>query len=230
MRRQWFNLHYVELQAGPGVLLDEGNGRYLPGSPLKALSIPEPFDSYTFADRSRKCVDALRQRVVGHPNVRVLCGDVNDRGHLQAVVAPIPKRDLVIANFDPEGLELRFDTIRVLANHFRAIDFLINLPVPGIHRALAAGYHDRVARTLDHPDPEGLIVGDEARVTTAIRGWHAERLREMGLEHITRRVVCVEANKSPLYDVVLASRHPRAVDLFNKANAVDLGGQMGLSV
>ena len=94
----------------------------------------------------------------------------------------------------------------------------------------APGYVDHVARTLDHPDPEALLKGDEARVTQAIRNWHAERLRELGFEHITRRVVCVEANNSPLYDVVLASRHPRAVDLFNKANRLDLTGQMGLGL
>jgi three-Cys-motif partner protein len=229
MRRQWFDLHYLELQAGPGMLLDEKTGSYVPGSPLQALSLPQPFDSYTFADGSQRCVKALTQRVVGHPNVRVLCGDVNDPAHLARVVAPIPRRDLVIAYLDPEGLELHFETVRFLASQFRAIDFLINLPVPGIHRALRAGYVDHVARTLDHPDPEALLNNDEARVTQAIRNWHAGRMRELGFEHITRRVVCVEANNSPLYDVVLASRHPRAVELFNKANRIDLGGQMGLS-
>jgi three-Cys-motif partner protein len=230
MRRQWFDVHYIELFSGPGVLLDEGTGRSVPGSPLEALSIPEPFESYTFSDYSPRCAEALRQRVAGHPNVRVLCGDANDLVHLQAVVAPIPRRHLVIAYLDPEGLDLHFATIRFLADEFRTIDLLINFPVSGIHRALRAGYFDGAARTLDHPNPSALLTGDEGRVTQAIRNWHSERLQELGFEHITRRVVRVEANNSPLYDVVLASRHPRAVQLFNTANRVDLGGQLGLSL
>jgi three-Cys-motif partner protein len=230
MNRQWFKVHYLELFAGPGMLLDQDTGEYTPGSPVQALSIRRPFDSYTFSDFSSRCIHALRQRVPMDARVRILCGDANNPAHLADIVAPIPLRDLVIAYLDPQGLELDFATVRFLAERFRAIDFLINLPVSGIHRALAAGHGAGAAKTLDHPAPMELLRCGPQRVPDAIRRWHEGKLNDLGLGYVTRRVVCVQANNSPLYDVVYASRHPRGVELFNKANAEDHGGQLGLDV
>jgi three-Cys-motif partner protein len=230
MNRKWFNLHYLELQAGPGLLLDEETRGYVEGSPLQALNLNPPFDAYTLAEKSERLVDALRVRVGVRPNTRILCGDANDPAHLERIAAGISERDLVIAYLDPEGLELEFATVRFLAGQFPHIDFLINLPVSGIHRALAARPDDdeilaRVEAALDHPRPAELLTGDPPQ---AIRDWHARRLEDLGLEHITRRTVRVQANNSPLYDVVLASRHPKAVELFAKANRQDRFGQSSM--
>ncbi len=230
MQHKWFKLHYLELFAGPGILVEEATGRRLPGSPLEALALPQPFHSYTFCDANAAYLDALRRRVGQRPDVRVLHGDANDPAHLTRVVADIPRHDLVIAYLDPEGLDLHFSTIRFLADHFRAVDFLINLPVSGIHRYVAAGQTERAAHVLDHDDPARLLRGGECRAANTIRRWYDRRLGELGHTHIARRTVCVQANNSPLYDVVLASRHPRAVELFEKANRVDLGGQIGLDI
>ncbi len=37
-------------------------------------------------------------------------------------------------------------------------------------------------------------------------------------DHITRRCVRTAGTNSPLYDIVLASRHPKAIELWDKAN------------
>ena len=59
----------------------------------------------------------------------------------------------MIAYLDPAKPNLHFSTVRYLAERFRFIDFIINLPFSGIHRSLAAGGDERPALMLNHPNP-----------------------------------------------------------------------------
>jgi hypothetical protein len=71
---------------------------------------------------------------------------------------------------------------------------------------------------LDHANPIELMSPQEGRTAQNIRDYYDERLRSVGLEYITRRQINTSTTNSPLYDVVMASRHPTAVKLFEKAN------------
>lgn len=223
MSRQWFEVHYLELYAGPGLLLDDVTGEEVPGSPLEALSIKQPFDRYVFSDYAPVCANALQKRISDRfgvrPDVTVLRGDANDAAHLERVCALISPRALVIAYLDPAKPNLDFDTVRFLAERFRFIDFIINLPFSGIHRSLSQGGERKPRLMLNHPNPRELVHRDEGRTAQNIREHYDAQLRSLGLQHITRRCVRTSATNSPLYDIVLASRHPRAIELWDKANA-----------
>jgi three-Cys-motif partner protein len=222
MSRQWFEVHYLEMFSGPGLLLDEVTGEEVPGSPLEALSITRPFDRYVFSDYLPVCENALRKRISDRfgprPDVDVLCGDANDAAHLERACALINPKALVIAYLDPAKPNLHFDTVRFLAERFRFIDFIINLPVSGIHRSLSAGGDEKPQLMLNHLNPLELLHPDEGRTAENIREHYDAQLRTLGLQHITRRCVKTAVTNSPLYDIVLASRHPRAIDLWDKAN------------
>jgi three-Cys-motif partner protein len=222
MSRQWFEVHYLELFAGPGLLLDDVTGEEVPGSPLEALSISRPFDHYVFSDYAGVCTSALRQRIDGQfgprPDVDVLRGDANDPAHLERVCSHINPRALVIAYLDPAKPNLHFETVRFLAQRFRFIDFIINLPFSGIHRSLAAGGEDKPRLMLNHPNPLELLHRDEGRTAENIRAHYDAQLHTLGLHHRTRRCVRTAGTNSSLYDIVLASRHPRAIELWDKAN------------
>ncbi|MFL5894046.1 MAG: three-Cys-motif partner protein TcmP [Thermoleophilaceae bacterium] len=228
MRRQWFDVSYFELFSGPGLLIDDVTGEEVAGSPLQALAIQSPFDNYVFSDDMPLCADALNKRIGSRPNVRVLCGDANDFEHLERICALIDPRDLVIAYLDPAKPNLYFETVAYLARRFRFIDFIINLPFSGIHRSLAVGGCDRPALMLNHPRPQKLIHADPGRTAQNIRDHYDAQLRNIGFEHIARRCVNTTRTNSPLYDIVLASRHPRAVELWEKANRLPKSAQLGL--
>lgn len=222
MKRQWFEVQYLELFSGPGLLLDDVTGEEVPGSPLEALSIKRPFDRYVFSDFAGVCAYALTKRIDAQfgarPDVEVLRGDANDLTHLERVCSLINPRALVIAYLDPAKPNLHFETVRFLAQRFRFIDFIINLPFSGIHRSLAAGGEENPRLMLNHPNPRELLHRDEGRTAENIRAYYDGQLRALGLKHITRRCVRIAATNSPLYDIVLASRHPRAIELWDKAN------------
>ncbi len=234
MNRKWFQVAYLELYCGPGYLYDEGTGEEVPGSPLQALGIASPFDRYVFSDHSDVCVEALRARIErlraespSLPPADVLAGDANDPEHLARVCSLIDPRSLVIAYLDPAKPNLHFSTVRFLAERFRFIDFIINLPFSGIHRSLAAGGVEGPSLMLDHPSPLDLLRRDEGGTAEAIRAHYDERLRGLGLVHIARRCVRTATTNSPLYDIVLASRKDTAVELWEKANRAPKSRQLG---
>jgi len=225
MARKWFEVHYLELFSGPGYLLDEATREEVPGSPLQALGIARPFDRYVFSDFSDTCADALDRRLAvirvenpAVPPTHVLQGDANDPAHLERVCSLIDPKALVIAYLDPAKPNLHWSTVEYLANHFRFIDFIINLPFSGIHRSLTAGGDERPRLMLNHPNPMELVHPEEGRTAQNIRDWYEEQLRSLGLIHIARRCVKTATTNSPLYDVVLASRNDTAVSLWEKAN------------
>ncbi|MCW2986828.1 MAG: hypothetical protein JWR63_4398 [Conexibacter sp.] len=234
LNRQWFDVQYLELFSGPGRLRDETTGEELPGSPLEALDIPSPFDRYVFSDYDADCVRALRTRIGPHRNVFVERGDANDLEHLSRVADRLDPRALIIAYLDPAKPNLHWATVEYLAARFKHIDFIINLPVSAIHRSLGLGAKmvtegadpltceaiQIPARALGHPDPLQLLRCGRL-APYAIRDYYYEKLRSAGLTELAEpRTVKQELNNSPLYDVILASRHPKAVELWEKANAV----------
>lgn len=220
MSGKWFDVQYLELFSGPGYLLDEATGEEVPGSPMQALGIARPFDRYVFSDFSEPCVEALRSRVGHLPHVHVEHGDANDAAHLERVCARLDPKALVIAYLDPARPNLHWTTVEYLADRFRYIDFIINLPFSGIHRSLTASGDERPRLMLNHPNPIELVHPEEGRTAQNIRDWYDEQLKSLGLIHIARRCVKTQPTNSPLYDVVLASRKDTAVKLFEKANPV----------
>jgi three-Cys-motif partner protein len=227
MGNKWFDVHYLELFCGPGYLLDDVTREEVPGSPLQALTIQRPFDNYVFSDFSDVCAEALERRIAAMraegivlPRTTVLQGDANDPAHLERVCSLIDPRALVIAYLDPAKPNLHWSTVEYLANRFRFIDFIINLPFSGIHRSLTAGGDERPRLMLNHPNPMKLVHPEEGRTAQNIRDWYDEQLKSLGLIHIARRCVKTQPTNSPLYDVVLASRNDLAVKLFEKANPV----------
>jgi three-Cys-motif partner protein len=185
MGNKWFPVHYLELFCGPGYLLDDVTHEEVPGSPLQALGIQRPFDNYVFSDFSDVCAHALERRIAAMrregivlPPTTVLQGDANDVAHLERVCSLIDPRALVIAYLDPAKPNLDWTTVEYLANRFRFIDFLINLPFSGIHRSLTAGGTERPRLMLNHPDPMQLVHPEEG----AHRAEHPRALRRAAQE------------------------------------------------
>jgi hypothetical protein len=83
---------------------------------------------------------------------------------------------------------------------------------------MAAGGYKLPKLMLNHPEPKVLLDSTEGKTAQNIREHYDEQLRGLGLVHIARRCVRTVFTNSPLYDIVLASRHPLAVELWDKAN------------
>jgi three-Cys-motif partner protein len=129
MKKKWDRRVYIDLFAGSGKAQLKSSGKIVFGSPLLALSVPDPFDRYIFCEQNAKAMQALQQRISESfraSDVHFVRGDCNER--VDEIVAKIPQysattKVLSFCFVDPFSLNIHFETIKRLATHI--VDFLI---------------------------------------------------------------------------------------------------------
>lgn len=132
MKEKWDKRVYVELYAGAGYGRIRDSSRLVVGSPLLALKVKDPFDTYVFCEENPEKLEALKFRVqqaAPRANVAYVCGDCNRctaeiLGHIPAASRNNTVLSLCFA--DPFDIGLRFETLRTLSRN-RYFDFLILL-------------------------------------------------------------------------------------------------------
>jgi len=131
MKNKWPRRLYLDLFSGPGYSRLRDTGRVVLGSPMIALSLPDPFDEYVFSDESPEALDALRTRVARLDRqlpVTYIPGDANVAVAriVKVVSATLSKSTLSFCFLDPYKLNIHFQTVQRIAEG-RAVDFLILL-------------------------------------------------------------------------------------------------------
>lgn len=131
MKNKWSRRVYVDLYAGAGYSRVRGTSKIVPGSPIRALGLEDPFDKYVFCERVSVNLEALKVRVArtGASNVAFVSGDCNKR--IEDILAEVPRGSqsdttLSLCFADPFDIGLRFETLRKFATS-RYVDFLILL-------------------------------------------------------------------------------------------------------
>ncbi len=134
MKNRWDYRVYIDLFAGAGKNRVKGSDEIIPGSPLIALSIKDPFDHYIFYEEDLNNLDALQKRVEEffpeHKSVFIL-GDVNDNiSNIHNELPPFSKefKGLTLCFIDPFKMgALNFNTIKQITNALY-VDILVLIP------------------------------------------------------------------------------------------------------
>lgn len=230
MRDRWGTRVYIDLYSGAGYAQIKSTNRVVPGSPLLALAVPHPFDTYVFCESNAELLKALRQRIEKHfpkANVHYVEGDCNDR--IDEILALIPShsRTQTVLSFcfvDPREIDIRFSTIRKPSQRF--VDFLV----------LLALFMD-ANRNVAHYTSLSNHKVDEFLGSSTWRSKWAEAENEGGnfphflAEEYARRMqdlgyippplykmkkVRTDEENVPLYYLALFSRHPLAYKLWDQ--------------
>jgi three-Cys-motif partner protein len=124
---------YIELYAGAGYSRIRDTDRIIPGSPINALTLKEPFDKYIFCEENAQKRVALEKRVWRHArpstDVTFVPGDCD--AHVAEIVAAIPRHSktnkvLTLCFVDPNDIGIKFTTLRALGAT-RMMDFIVLL-------------------------------------------------------------------------------------------------------
>ncbi len=123
---KWDRLVYVDLLAGPGRDIDPDTGKEFNGSPLIALAVKPQFDHLFLADNNSENIEALKARTSSgdQERVTITLGDCNEV--VDWVMSRISGHTLGLAFIDPEGFEVKFETLAKLAK--RRVDLLYLFP------------------------------------------------------------------------------------------------------
>lgn len=224
------------------------------GSPLLSLTTPHPFTDYLFVDMDPGNIAALRQRCSVsslHDHVQCFVGDSNliVQEIVERILAVdrerIPGRwsSLNLAFLDPEGLELRWETVAILAQPY-TMDLIIHYPQGGLNRYMgqASQAQEQTVVDLFFGGTEWRNIYEKWRNKRTRFGIHRllmdhykERLQDLGYKEVFRDdeagdepLIRNTRKKAPLYRLLFASKHPLGQDFWHKVTGRDAHGQMRL--
>ena len=124
--KAWNGLHYIDLFASAGLEKVKESGALDWGSALIAAQCTH-FAQLHLCELDKARFDALSVRIARYPQrikPQLIFGDANVVVH--EVIASLPPKSLSLAFLDPHGLNLNFETLRVLSQ--RKVDLIIFFP------------------------------------------------------------------------------------------------------
>lgn len=125
---------YIDAFAGAGVHISRRTGEFVPGSPLNALEIENPFTEYHFIDIDKIKAEALENLTRERLNISIYPEDCNEslvRKIFPSLQYKSKKRALCI--LDPYGLHLYWETILEAAK-LRTTEIFLNFPIMDMNR------------------------------------------------------------------------------------------------
>jgi three-Cys-motif partner protein len=206
---KWNSLHYIDLFAGAGIEKLRGSEEMEWGSPMIAARAPKSFDRLHLCELNPQKYQALKKRVSEiRPDSQILNGDANDEVH--KIAKEIPPGTLSLAFLDPYGLELDFETLKVLAA--KRADLIIFFPDRlDIIRNWKHYYYEDSNSKLDRHLGLGAqwrSVLDNAPPNSRVeilRKFYVQRLKEkLGFQHVEHERITSQGR--PLYYLIFCSR------------------------
>lgn len=227
MKGKWHRV-YIDLYSGAGVVRVRGSNRHFKGSPLIALSVPDPFDKYILCENNHKSMAALQARVLkGFPsaNVCFVEGDCNEL--VNEICERIPRSSpghgvLSFCFADPFDISIPYETIRRIARH--RVDFMMLLALHMDANRNEATYvspeNKKVDDFLGQSDWRGRWEGLKASKTFPrfLAEEYSKGMEGLGylpLPFERMKQIRSEGNL-PLYHLALFSKHPRAHSYWNQ--------------
>ena len=125
---------YIDAFAGPGVHISRRTGEFIPGSPLNALEIDNPFTAYHYIDIDKEKAEALNRLTGDRTNINIYqedCNEVLVKKILPMLQYESKKRALCI--LDPYGLHLHWETIMTAAK-LKTTEIFLNFPLMDMNR------------------------------------------------------------------------------------------------
>jgi len=231
MKDKWDNRIYLELYAGAGYARIRGSSKLIAGSPLRALSVKDPFDKYIFCEEIPDKLSALKARVhrlTPAANVSYVEGKCDS--HIDDILAVVPRGSkgntvLTLCFADPFDIGLKFETIRTLAES-RYVDFVITLALGMDANRNYEHYVKEDASKIDE-----FLGSNTWRQRWATAQWDAVKFTKFLADEFTKSMATLDYIAPPfytmkevrsteknlrLYRLALFSRHERAYKFWDQ--------------
>ena len=227
---------YMDPFAGPGMCLVEGTDEQVLGSPLIALRTRGPFDRYYFGDLSDDNIQTLQIRISDEERSDLVVDYRTGRADESLEIWMSHEGPLVlfVVYLDPEGLEVPWRTMELLAS-MKHIDVILTLWDSAVTRNYER-FRDRETSSFDDwfGSNAWKVVAKEKPTSKAashaIMEAYVGNLRQLGffvdLKDAPR--ITVSEMGVPLYWFLFMSKEKKAVELWHKARVIDHLGQRSM--
>jgi three-Cys-motif partner protein len=245
--KPWCARCYLDLYAGTGKFKVDGQSGFHLGSPLVSITTKHPFTNYFFVDKSCENIEVLARRCSATTNInkKFYVGDANTK--VQEIVSEIKMLErnrrnkqwtsLNLAFLDPDGLELEWKTIEILAA-LSKMDLIIYYSQSGLTRNfencinldtetdIDKFFGDREWRIIYKEHHSGRMPGLHRKLID----YYKHKLSTLGYADIKdvedgREPLMKNSKEAPLYRLIFASKHLRGHEFWNEVTKKDVVGQ-----
>ena len=223
---KWSRLVYVDLLAGPGRDIDPDTDEEFDGSPLIALAVRPKFDHLFLSDSDAGNVAALSARMPAgdRDRVTILRGDCNKI--VDDVIKRISPQALGLAFMDPQGFEIRFETLAKLAK--RQIDLVYLFPSHiGLKRNLKTFLAQQESRIMD-PFWGGQDWREYSDWKTIVYEYRSKLLGAGFVCQDEAVPLFKNTKNAQMYHLLYFSHHPIGLRIWKRVNRIEPGGQRKL--
>ena len=217
---------YIDAFAGAGQHISKRTKALIPGSPLNALNIEPPFESFYWIDLNAARVDQLRALTRGRKNVHIYGGDCNEillRDVFPNIMYENYRRALCI--LDPYGLHLKWNVI-VEAARLNTLEIFLNFPMVDMNRnvlwrndearpeqveRMNSFWGDDSWRQVAYDTSGNLFGFPEKQPNEVIAEAFRERLRKVaGFRHVPEPAPMRNSKGATIYYLFFAAQQPAA--------------------
>ena len=175
---------YVDLFAGTGLVKVKDTGDIVAGSAPCASMSGKGFDYSIMVEMNKNRCKILKKRMLKIPrkdDFDIVNGDANEV--IDNVIDKIKSRfnnPIILAFVDPEGLEIKFRTLKALSDGFPSCDFLINANDQGASRVAGqarSGMQNRAQPLEEYLDDDVQTILWEQAEGKTIKEQYVERIQ-----------------------------------------------------
>lgn len=241
MKNKWPEINYIEICSGPGRCINRNGGIEIDGTALSIVKHPafQHVHRALFFDYSPQVVSVLNERIksLHLVNAKAIQADYNQSDALCAILSTECSKDrsLNLILLDPTDCSVPFDLIKHIKLTLKNVDFIINVAtgtdftrnVPmafnDTHRAMK--YEKFLDDTTFFSRSDNIKLCAQKKydqLRNNFRETYQNSMRRIGYTYF--RVTPIEH----YYDILFAAGHQKAIEFWDKAQAVKFDGQRSL--
>jgi three-Cys-motif partner protein len=229
-----FKYIYIDAFAGAGKHISRETRDMVPGSPLIALNLEEPFQEYHFVDLNNLKVAELEKIAAERNDVFTYTGDCNDiLPHKVLPLVDYKRYRRALCILDPYGLHLNWNIIKT-AGEMKSVEIFLNFPIMDINMNVLKHDQSKVApdqvarmnafwgddswRNVGYVQAkQQSLFGDETNEKTSneeLEKGFRKRLKEVaGFKYVPEPMPMRNSNNAVVYYLYFASQRPVAADI-----------------
>ena len=241
MKNKWNEINYIEICSGPGRCINRNGGIEIDGTALSIMKHAafQYIHKALFFDYSPHVVAVLNQRIKSLElvNATAIQADYNQSETLCSILAKECSKDrsLNLILIDPTDCSVPFDLIRHIKMTLKNVDFIVNvatgtdftrnIPMAFNDKHRAIKYERFLGDSSFFSQLENINLYTQKKYTQLrnnFRETYQESMRKIGYVHF--RVTPIEH----YYDILFAAGHTKAIEFWDKAQAIKFDGQRSL--
>ncbi len=241
MKNRWSEINYIEICSGPGRCINRYDGTEMDGTALAIIqhSAFKYIHKAFFFDYNPQVVSILNQRInnLNITNATAYQADYNVPNSLCDILQKECSKDksLNLILLDPTDCSVPFELIRNIKNVLTRVDFIINVATgTDFNRNIPMAFNDR-----NRAQKYERFLGNNTFFTLADnialfqqRNYNQLRMNfRLTYQQSMKQVGYSEFRITPIehyYDILFAASHRKAIEFWDKAQAIKYDGQRSL--